>query len=135
MTTPPIKHSCPKCHFVTFRKENLIRHHALKHVRGRNSFVPRHSIKSSIKKKAIDFMNSSDATTPEKIDLIQRKFHFTPNTQNRLFKTKHFVPSKKCLFRREGAGRQVDKFWQQIESELFRRFKANYMVRQMIILK
>jgi hypothetical protein len=120
---PLSKLSCKKCNFVTLFRENLNRHDALKHVRGRSQIVPRRSISTSKKLKAIEYMETSKATTPERRAYLQRTFSLTPKTQNRLFKKKDkFKSAKKCLFREKGGGRPVDEFWKKIEVDLLKRF-------------
>ena len=122
---PNVVISCKKCHFQTFHRSNLLRHHGLKHLRNRSSYVPRRSISTSQKKKAMAYFKSSSTSTPEKKAYIEKNFHLTPNTQSRLFRRQNqFMAAKKSLFRVKGGGRKIDEFWKKIEERLLVKFKA-----------
>lgn len=117
---------CDKCSFKSVREDTLRRHKGLIHLRRRTTYVPRRSISTKNKRKALQFWNSSSASSPEKRSLIQSKFKLSPNTQSRLFRKKDTFPAaRKRLFRVEGAGRHVDKTFVQIETRVMRKFKAS----------
>ena len=118
-------HTCAKCPFRTCRIDHLRRHHALLHLRRRSAYVPRRSISTTKKRKAVAYWNSSTATTPEKRSYVEKHFKLTPNSQTRLFRKKHSVSNaKKRLFREEGGGRKTDEFWVRIEEKLLTKFTA-----------
>ena len=116
---------CPKCPFKSLYPINLNRHKALRHLRRRSAFIPRRSISTSKKRKAIAYWASSSASTPEKRKYIEANFHLTPSTQSRLFsRQKEFSSARKCLFRVAGGGRPSDETWTKIEEKLLEKFKA-----------
>ena len=114
---------CPKCPFTTVFPTSLIRHHALRHLRRRSGYIPRRAISSEKKKKAKDFWQSSNASSPEKRSYIERNFKLTPNTQSRLFRKINNPVKKSLKFRDKGAGRKMDEFWARIEQPLLDKFK------------
>ena len=79
--TNPSIHWCPKCPFTTICHDSLRRHHAHLHLRRRSAYVPRRSISTSKKKKAIDYWNNSAACTPKKRKHVEENFKLTPNGQ------------------------------------------------------
>ena len=116
---------CPKCPFKTIYVDNLRRHKALRHLRRRSTFIPRRSIPTSKKKKALEYWTTASASTPEKQKYVEKNFHLTPNTQSRLFAKKDsFSSARKCLFNVAGAGRPTDETWTKIEEKLLERFRA-----------
>ena len=119
------KLTCAKCHFTTRFRFNLQRHVARIHSRGRSSFIPRRQIPLKLRLAAKKFLQENPET-PEREQIVEKRFRLSPNTQKRLLRDVTFKATKakrKLQFRDEGAGRKIDEWWAKIEFILLQRFE------------